>query len=145
MGMINPGLDTIGPPPKAEPVDNDIWWDYLCPAMANIGVLKKAQRDLMDLGCDWAEAGRILSAVQKHYVNAAFEAAHRYEEEVVLTKRSTPPKREDGRVLPPPLFTKTQDKKRYVKYKDCPYTKGGHQGQVCFQEGDSCPECGWTL
>lgn len=32
-----------------------------------------------------------------------------------------------------------------VPYENCPYRKGGHQGKVCFQEGDSCYKCGWTL
>lgn len=36
-------------------------------------------------------------------------------------------------------------KQNIVPYENCPYRKGGHQGKVCFQEGDSCPKCGWTL
>jgi hypothetical protein len=55
------------------------------------------------------------------------------------------PEREDGRVLPKPIFTKTQDKKKFVTYENCPYRIGGHQGTVCFQEGDMCDKCGWTL
>lgn len=55
------------------------------------------------------------------------------------------PEREDGRILPKPMFTKTQAKKEFLKYEDCPHRKGGHQGTVCFQEGDMCPKCGWTL
>lgn len=35
--------------------------------------------------------------------------------------------------------------KKWLDYKDCPYTKRGHQGVVCFQEGDMCPKCGWEL
>lgn len=60
------------------PVERDLWWGYLCPALANIGALKEAQRDLVALGADWAEAGRILSRVQSFYVDAAHGAARRY-------------------------------------------------------------------
>jgi hypothetical protein len=59
-------------------VERDLWWGYLCPALANIGALKEAQSDLIALGADWAEAGRILSRVQSFYVNAAHRAARRY-------------------------------------------------------------------
>lgn len=63
----------------SKPVDKDLWWGYMCPAMANIGPLKEAQSKLIALGVDWAEAGIILSAVHKAYVDAAFDAATRYE------------------------------------------------------------------
>jgi hypothetical protein len=61
--------------------EQELWWDYLCPSMANIGILKQAQSELIALGCDWAEAGRILSKVQRFYVDAAFKAALQYEKE----------------------------------------------------------------
>lgn len=63
---------------RAVPVENDLWWGYLCPALSNISALKEAQRGLVALGADWAEAGRILSQVQSFYVNAAHKAASRY-------------------------------------------------------------------
>jgi hypothetical protein len=63
---------------ERERVDNDLWWGYLCPALANINAIKKAQSDLVALGADWAEAGRILSHVQSFYVNAAHKAARHY-------------------------------------------------------------------
>lgn len=59
-------------------IERDLWWGHLCPALANIGALKDAQRDLVALGADWAEAGRILSRVQSFYVDAAHAAAQRY-------------------------------------------------------------------
>jgi hypothetical protein len=62
-----------------------------------------------------------------------------------MKDESVAPERGDGRVLPKPIFTKTQDKKNLIKYKDCPYSRQGHQGTVCFQEGDMCPKCGWSL
>lgn len=68
------------------PVERDLWWGYLCPALANIGALKRAQADLVALGADWAEAGRILSRVQSFYVDAAHDAAKRY-----LSESPTPP------------------------------------------------------
>ena len=89
--------------------DNDLWWDYLCPSMANIGILKQAQSELIELGCDWAEAGRILSRVQKFYVDAAFKAAREYEDANGI---NTAPAREDGRVLPKPLFRPTNINKK---------------------------------
>lgn len=66
------------------PVERDLWWGYLCPALANIGPLKQAQSDLIALGTDWAEAGRILSRVHLTYVNAAHDASQRYLSEVVV-------------------------------------------------------------
>lgn len=59
-----------------------LWWEYLCPAMANIGPLKEAQSELIKLGVDYGDAGRILSKVHKSYVDATFEAAKRYKEEM---------------------------------------------------------------
>lgn len=61
--------------------NTDIWWDYFCPKLANISPLKDAQSKLIALGVDYGEAGRILSAVHKAYVDAAFEAADRYRKE----------------------------------------------------------------
>lgn len=58
---------------------HDLWWEHLCPAMANISPLKEAQSKLIALGVDYGEAGKILSAVHKQYVDAVFEAAKRYE------------------------------------------------------------------
>ncbi len=58
---------------------DDLWWDYLCPSMANIGPLKKAQSELIALGVDYGKAGKILSEVHKSYVDAAHDAAKRYE------------------------------------------------------------------
>lgn len=58
---------------------NELWWEHLCPAMANISPLKDAQSKLMKLGVDYAEAGRILSEVHKAYVDAVFNAARHYE------------------------------------------------------------------
>lgn len=58
---------------------NDLWWEHLCPAMANIGPLKEAQSKLIALGVDYGEAGKILSAVHKSYVDAVYDAAERYE------------------------------------------------------------------
>ena len=58
--------------------NTDIWWDYFCPKMSNIGPLKDAQSKLIALGVDWAEAGRLLSEVHRAYVDAAFEAADNY-------------------------------------------------------------------
>lgn len=63
---------------EPKPVERDLWWGYLCPVLANIGALRQAQSDLMALGTDWAEAGRILARVQSFYVDAAHEAAKRY-------------------------------------------------------------------
>lgn len=58
---------------------HNLWWEHLCPAMANIGPLKEAQSALMALGVDHGEAGIILSKVHKQYVDAVFNAAERYE------------------------------------------------------------------
>lgn len=66
------------------PIEQDLWWGHLCPALANIDALKQAQSELMALGTDWAEAGRILSRVQSFYVDAAHAAAQRYLEAVGL-------------------------------------------------------------
>lgn len=65
----------------AATVDEDLWWGYLLPEMANIGILKQAQKELIDLGVNYADAGRILSKVQRHYVNSAHAAAQRFEKE----------------------------------------------------------------
>ena len=58
---------------------NDLWWEHLCPAMANISPLKEAQSELIKLGVHYAEAGIILSKVHKAYVDAVYNAAKRYE------------------------------------------------------------------
>lgn len=58
---------------------HELWWDHLCPAMANIGPLKDAQRELMALGVSQGDSGRILSKLHRDYVDAVFKAAERYE------------------------------------------------------------------
>lgn len=58
----------------------ELWWEHLCPAMANINALKTAQSELVALGVDWKDAGVILSKVQKFYIDAAYNAAARYED-----------------------------------------------------------------
>lgn len=54
----------------------------MLPALNDRGVLKDAQTKLIALGCDWAEAGRILSQVHSTYVNRAHAAARRYVEDL---------------------------------------------------------------
>lgn len=63
---------------SALPIEQDLWWGHLCPALSNIGALKTAQRELIALGVDCGEAGHILSRVQSFYVDAAHAAAKRY-------------------------------------------------------------------
>lgn len=65
------------------PVERDLWWGYLCPALASINALKSAQRDLVAIGVDSGQAGRILSHVQSFYVDSAHEASKRYVAEQV--------------------------------------------------------------
>lgn len=62
-------------------IEQDLWWGHLCPALANISPLKKAQLELMVLGVDYADAGKILSEVHKAYVDAVHNASRRYTEE----------------------------------------------------------------
>lgn len=59
---------------------NELWWEHLCPAMANISPLKDAQSKLIALGVDYGDAGRILSEVHKAYVDSVYAAAARYEQ-----------------------------------------------------------------
>ena len=59
---------------------NKLWWEHLCPAMANISPLKAAQSELIALGVDYKDAGHILSRVHKAYVDAVYDAAKRYED-----------------------------------------------------------------
>lgn len=63
-------------------IEDDLWWGHLCPAMANISPLKEAQSKLIALGVDWAEAGRILSAVHAAYVNDVYDASKRFQGEI---------------------------------------------------------------
>jgi hypothetical protein len=58
---------------------NNLWWHYILPSLNNRGPLKKAQSELMALGVDYKDAGRILSEVHSTYVRAAHAAATRYE------------------------------------------------------------------
>lgn len=58
---------------------HELWWGYLCQAMADIGPLKDAQVKLMALGVRHDDAGVILSGIQKAYTDSIFEAAARYE------------------------------------------------------------------
>ncbi len=67
--MVDSGLDG----------QTSIWWGYVCPRMANINILKEAQSELIELGVDYKDAGKILSKVQKFYVDSAFEGIREYE------------------------------------------------------------------
>lgn len=86
------------PASTPESIDRDLWWGYLCPELANISALKAAQVELMSLGVDHGDAGRILSRVQSFYVDAAHAAASRYlaECQPALTGGHDEPRQDEG-------------------------------------------------